>query len=400
MNRPLKILMIIHTPWSRNLGGPRVQLELSEEFCKLDHTVEKFSYEDAFPYKQSEFERLTCNFSLKAKTFVQTNAHRFDIIEAHQTDLPFSKQELGFNGLLVARSVGLIPMYKDALDLLEKNTRSEKETLKSLAGRLKHTLKGLISYQSIKRRHDDVLPSFQSCDLINVCNFDELAYVRDVMGLGNKCLCFPFGLSQQRQNDFITNIQPAKLRLAKKEVAFIGAWSTRKGSKEWREIILRIRSQISDARFLFLGTSASKQFILQQLGLSDCDWIKIVPSYDSKELPELLSGAMVGAFPSYIEGFPHAVLEKLVCGLPTVAYDVPGARETLRYLDSNWLVPAGNIQEFSNQVVKLLSLNEEEYFNWSVKCLEVAKKFSWSEIATKTICSYSELLEQIESLTK
>lgn len=125
----MRILTIIHTHWSRNLGAPRVQLELSEELRKLGHTVEKFSYEDAFPYQQSIIEQLTCNFSLHAKAFVQKNAHRFDIIEANQTDLPFTKKELGFGGLLVARSVGLIPMYKEVLDST-KFKQSEKIALK------------------------------------------------------------------------------------------------------------------------------------------------------------------------------------------------------------------------------------------------------------------------------
>lgn len=392
----MRILTVIHTHWSRRLGGPRVQLELSEELKKLGHTIEKFSYEDAFPYKQSEFERLTCNFSLKAKAFVQKNAHRFDIIEAHQTDLPFSKEELGFKGLLVARSVGLIPMYKDALDALEAAS-SKNLTLRGVAGNAKKAVRGLIGYQSLRRRHDDVLPSLQACDLINVCNIDELAYVRDVMGLGHKCVCFPFGLPQPRHKDFIQAIQPAKLRLAKKEVAFIGAWSLRKGAKDWGEIIRRIRTHIPDVHFLFLGTGASRKIAFRDLNLPDYDWIKIIPSFESEELPKLLGEAMVGAFPSYIEGFPHAVLEKLACGLPTVAYDVPGPRETLRYLNSNWLVPAGDVEQFSAQVVKLLTLNEQEYLNVSGDCLKLASKFSWSQIATQTIDTYSEWLERIRA---
>lgn len=39
--QPLKILMMLHMPWERNLGGSRVQLELAEEFIKLGHEVEK-----------------------------------------------------------------------------------------------------------------------------------------------------------------------------------------------------------------------------------------------------------------------------------------------------------------------------------------------------------------------
>jgi len=44
-----RILMVIHTPWTPNLGGPRVQLELADELRAMGHEVEKFSYEDAFP---------------------------------------------------------------------------------------------------------------------------------------------------------------------------------------------------------------------------------------------------------------------------------------------------------------------------------------------------------------
>jgi hypothetical protein len=49
MEYPLQILMILHMPWNRNLGGSHVQLELAEEFRKLGHKVEKFDLYDAFP---------------------------------------------------------------------------------------------------------------------------------------------------------------------------------------------------------------------------------------------------------------------------------------------------------------------------------------------------------------
>jgi hypothetical protein len=38
---------------------------------------------------------------------------RFDIVDAHQGDLPYSKQALNFKGLLVTRSVGLYTFYEE-----------------------------------------------------------------------------------------------------------------------------------------------------------------------------------------------------------------------------------------------------------------------------------------------
>lgn len=392
----MRILTVIHTPWSTNLGAPRVQIELLDEFTKLGHTVEKFSYEDAFPHRQSQLEQLTCNFSLQAKAFVQKNAHRFDIIDASQTDLPFSKEELGFKGLLVARSAGLIPMYKEAF-MAQKETWSEEVTLRSVASRLKSSVRSLVGYRSHKRRYEDVLPSLQACDLINVPNTDELAYIRDAMRLGDKCVYIPLGLSEHRQQAFEQAVQSAHLRLAKQKVAFIGVWSPRKGSKDWGEIIRRVRKQVPGVIFVFLGTGASKEAVYRDLKLPESDWIRIVPNFDTAELPKLLSQCMVGAFPSYIEGFGLAVLEKLACGLPTVAYDVPGPREMLRHLDPSWMVPAGGFEQFSNQVVRLLSLDEDKYHKCSRKCIEVAKTFSWSDIAAKTIEIYSENLERVQT---
>src|SRR4051812_4521663 len=108
----LRILTIIHTPWSRSLGGPRPQFELSAEWVKLGHVCEKFSLEDAFPDGRRP---RGVRFADRAGAFVRANAGRFDVIDCHQTDLPFLKANLGFAGLLVARSVGLMPLYAEIL---------------------------------------------------------------------------------------------------------------------------------------------------------------------------------------------------------------------------------------------------------------------------------------------
>ena len=100
MKPGLRILMVVHTPWERNLGCPRVQLELAEELRRRSHEVEKFDYHDAFPKKNPSMlmDRMRPElFSLKVRRFVKTNASRFDVIDANQGDIPFSKEDLGFS---------------------------------------------------------------------------------------------------------------------------------------------------------------------------------------------------------------------------------------------------------------------------------------------------------------
>lgn len=128
------------------------------------------------------------------------------------------------------------------------------------------------------------------------------------------------------------------------------------------------------------------------------DAVDIIPNYDSTELPELLSDVTVGAFPSYIEGFGFAVLEKLACGIPTVAYDVPGPRETLSNFEGSFLVTQGDTEQFSHRLVELLRYDETAYSQLSEFCIEVAQKFSWDRIASETLGVYSKYLERQKKL--
>ncbi|MBD2310988.1 glycosyltransferase [Desertifilum sp. FACHB-1129] len=389
VNKPLKILMILHMPWNRNLGGARVQLELAEEFQLLGHQVEKFDILDAFPH--SKFSRLTSltrpSFATKARAYVEANAHRFDIIDAHQGNLPFSKGKLGFEGLLVARSVGLYAFCEEFASF-EKT----KWAIKPQGNPISRFLRNWRN----KQESPYYLKSLEACDLINLPNFDELKYVKEQWGLEKKSVVFPFGLSEQRQQKFISVIPPSEIRLSHQEIVFIGYWSPRKGSRDWAEIIRRIKEKIPKAKFLFLGTGVDPAQVLADLEQPPCEWIKIVPSYDSEELPELLSTATVGAFPSYMEGFGFAVLEKLASGLPTIAYDIPGPRDMLSSLDTKLMVSVGSVEEFANRLIDILQLSPKSYSILSEQCVQKAKRFSWKEIARAHLEVYTELLQSIK----
>ncbi len=385
MDKPLRILMIVHAHWMREVGVARIPLELAEEFRKLGYIVEKFSYEDAFPNPQSRFEELTCNFQARAEEFVKQNAHRFDVIDACEADLPFSKRRLGFNGLLVARSSGLRHFYEEAEEIY--GLRKTKVSIKAM-------IRQFISYPFYRRWHNYSVPSLKESDLIILYNYDELNYVSNVMDMGSKSVIISLGLSDSRRDAFAQAIRPAHERLKNKEVAFIGCWSARKGSWDWPDIIKRVKSRIPQARFKFLGTGFKEKEVLKDLHLTAGEGVKIIPHFRSEELPGLLAESTVGAFPSYIEGFGFAVLEKLACGLPVVSYDVPGVREMMRHFDNPMMVKPGDIADFADRLVNLLSLDDESYSHLSQRCVEISQKFAWPEIAAQTIKTYSEFLKK------
>ncbi len=398
--RRLRILMVIHTRWSRDLGAPRVQLELAEELRGLGHQVEKFSYEDAFPgfaapparpggfaARLRAYLASNLSFADRAAAHVRAHAGRFDVIDANQTDLPFPKRRLGFSGLLVARSVGLIPAYQE-FERFAAARWPEPSSPRRLARRL-------LTVAGHRRRLRDVARSFRCADLINVSNGDDLRTVAAAMGFGAKVMMFPFGLSAARRTAFQERRRSVADRLAARTVAFIGAWNSRKGAKDWPRIVERVLARLPGTRFLMLGTGHTAEYVLRDFPPGLRQAVAVVTGYGSDELPDLLAPATVGAFPGYLEGFGFSVLEQLAAGLPVAAYDAPGPREMMRRLASPSTVAPGDAAGLADLLVELLTLPAERYAERSADSTRVAAGFSWQEIGRATSDAYLAAWERL-----
>lgn len=374
--------MVVNLPWDVRLGAVRVWMELAKQWTKAGHNVEKFCLTDAFP-RPTESRGLSSLrliwFPRRAARYVRQNAHRFNIIDAHTGTLPFSKERLGFNGLLVSRSVGLYRSY-------EQFTRSIKwrwpdQPRGKFLGRFFYWF---ITWK-LARLSDR---SIRFCDLINVPNEEELSSLRNARATNKPIIVQPYGLNASDRTAFTAAAQPAGVRLQNKEICFIGMWSLRKGSRDWAELIRQIRSAIPDAKFTFLGTMTDDQTLFRDLHVSKAENIRHVPSYDPSELPNLLASGTVGVFPSYIEGFGLAVLEQLAAGIPTVAYDVPGPRQILKPLGDAVLALVGDTAALAARAIAILRADLSEYEKLREQCLAIAGQFSWSEIAAETVRAY------------
>lgn len=393
MPRPIRVLMVLPMPWDLRLGGPKPQMMIAEELRRLGHTVEKFDCHDAFPEHQAWsplllriFGSFLPDFSQRVKAFIKNHGHRFDVIDVQHGSLPFSKQQLGFTGLVVARSVGLYAFHEEFKQLALR--KWPRKGLGRIPGVVLRYLRKPQKRRSIAR----FVATLSHADCIMVPNQDEWDYVNSVLNLGSKCVSIPYGLTKSQFSTFASAAVNHKDRLARKTVVFIGSWGPGKGSKDWPEIIRCLQKNVPEVRFLFLGTSsysaASQEAIIKDLNLPNPDCISIIPRFTDDEFPHLLSQATVGAFPSYIEGFPIAVLEQLAAGLPVVAYDIPGSREMLRHLKGDFLFQPGNSQDFSQKLTELLNMDDSVYLRLSQQCIAIAKDFDWQKITAETLETY------------
>ena len=386
MDKPLRILTVVDLPWDPRLGRARAYIELANQWRSAGHIVEKFCLTDAFPIP-AKSQRVSALreilFAYRAASYVRRNASRFDVIDALIGTLPFSKTNLRFEGLLVGRSVGLYGPYEKFFRFSRK--RWPNQPRGKILGRFSYKLK-----RRWLHRNSDL--AVRSCDLLNLPNDDEVEFLRETPFRKKPAIVQPYGLNEQERAAFASAMQPAEVRLKKREVCFVGMWGLRKGARDWAEIIRQVRDAVPDAQFTFLGTMTDEATVLKDLHLSRRDGVRCVTTYNPEDLPGLLAPCAVGLFPSYIEGFGLAVLEQIACGIPTVAYDVSGPREILKTERETLLTPEGDPKAIAERAVKILRMNPNEYAQLSHQCSVIADHFRWEQIASNTAREYAVAL--------
>ena len=385
----LRILIVLNLEWNPRLGAVRVYMELAEQWRAAGHLVEHFSLSEAFRGARGSRPKFAIRqllFAYKAAAFVKKNAARFDVVDAVIGSLPMPKEQLGFVGLIVARSVGLYRLY----DRFEKSAgqRWPRRQRGRIFGRIFYTFTKcwLTAASNAAVRY---------ADLVNVPNKEEADCLRREIAATKPIIVRPYGLTAERRRDLLQAAVPATIRLARKKISFIGMWAPRKGSHDWARIIARVRRKIPDAEFCFLGTMVDASSILADLGVKSSSGVEFISEYAPADLPGLLSDCTAGAFPSYVEGFGLAVLEQLAAGIPTVAFDTPGPRDILMDRLPELLVPPGDIDALADALCQILTLEPVAYEKLSERCAETTTKFNWAKIADATLGTYRDRLHHL-----
>jgi glycosyltransferase involved in cell wall biosynthesis len=370
----VKILMVLHMPPVRTLGGARIQVELAEALRQKGHEVDFFAGPDVYPSPpRSKLDRVLRSFSLASRPELRRRAGAYDVIDGLEGCVTASKANLRFDGVLVARSVGLIDAYA-------RWRREAGRRLPEVRGRMLFRIpRGVQRRFSLWEGH----ASRRHADGFFVPNSSERQEL--VAQLGSARVCqLPFGLRDSHR----AALGEVAARRATGEhpcVVFLGTWDARKGKHDFPAIVRSIRAQEPGTSFKFLGTYVSREEILHDLGLPPCTWIEVTPTFDPSSLPDLLAPATVAVFPSYIEGFPFGVLEQIAAGLPVVAYDVPGPRDILSELDPRLLVQRGDKGSLAAMVI---SASRGEIVS-SEACVARASLFRWDDIANRTLAAYA-----------
>lgn len=155
-----------------------------------------------------------------------------------------------------------------------------------------------------------------------------------------------------------------------------------------------VRKDIPDVKLVIVGDGDAKpllQAAAKQLGIDDAvTFCGFVPS---EEKVRLLSQMKVVVNSSAKEGWGLTVIEANACGVPVVASDVPGLRDSVVDERTGFLYEYGNIEQLAQKITLVLR-DDNLRSRFSKEAIAWSKTFSWDTSADAMLKVLEEAIER------
>jgi glycosyltransferase involved in cell wall biosynthesis len=169
---------------------------------------------------------------------------------------------------------------------------------------------------------------------------------------------------------------------------FVGRLHERKGLDLFLPIFKEILKE-RDAVLKIVGSGEKEKALKQQAEKLDLkEHVKFLGFLPDSEMRKELSSASIFVSPSRYEGFGITLLEAMASGLPLVSTETGIAGEVVKEGDNGFLVNYDNIGE---AVIRLL-VDESLRKRMGTRSREMAKSYTWEDVARKMIAIYKELV--------
>ena len=187
----------------------------------------------------------------------------------------------------------------------------------------------------------------------------------------------------------------AKLRaqylLPERYILYLGNTMPHKNLPRLIDAMAHVHRQDPDVALLLAGRRDKYRPVVEQAiataGLETV--VRFLGGMPEEDLPALLSGARVFAYPSLCEGFGLPVLEAMACGTPVVTSNRSSLPEVVG--DTAVLVNPENVEAIADGVLRLLN-NPTEANRLADAGLNHARQFTWRRCAEEHLAVYREVL--------
>jgi glycosyltransferase involved in cell wall biosynthesis len=157
-------------------------------------------------------------------------------------------------------------------------------------------------------------------------------------------------------------------------IVYYGGMRSYKRPEEAIYLLSGLLGEFEDVHLTMVGTGIEiprLELLVNNLNL--ISHVTFKGRLSDEELSKTVSESWLNVHSSTTEGWGISIIEAAAAGTPTVAYNVPGVSESIENGMNGLTVPDGDRNALRKAAITILS----DHKSWSLKSIEVAKKYSW-----------------------
>lgn len=377
----MKILAIIHYPFNRNAGAAGVIWRLGQEYEKLGHQVEYYSFDNLPKQLPNLIKRVLF------PVFVA-----YHIRKLAQQQQPIDVVDASTGDTWLWSKIRQNKDYKTPAILVRDHGLEHiehQEFLKDVKlGKRSMSWKYQLYRGSIRLWEEAT--ALLNADIVMLLNRHALNFAVEKLGLDSK----KARLIVNGIPEYLINLplQPVKEPI---RIAQIGTYIPRKGIQYSVPALNKILDRYPEVEVSFFGTECKecldREQIYRDFDPKFRDRIQVVPRYQHSRLPELLKGHQIKLLSSTSEAFGMALVEGMACGLAPVTTDTPGPMEIVTAGENAIVIPSRDTEAIFEALDLLIS--DRSYLETLRRSAhQTAQKYSWEQIAKDTVAIYQEAL--------
>jgi glycosyltransferase involved in cell wall biosynthesis len=380
----MKILITLHHPLNMDSGAPGSTMRLAEEYRRLGHEVEIYSFSDLPKRLPERVQMMLFPFFVARHLGRKTRRAQYDVLDTHTGDAwiwsAFRNSRLRPpRTLLVTRSTGLehsehLQRLQDAKD-----------------GNLPLSRQYFIYHGGWRLK--EVQKSLQRADLVILLNNFDKTYASEQLGVpagrirvaGNGIPGGFVGLPFRPESEWPES-EPIR-------IAVLGSFSQKKGIAYSVPALNEILRAYPTVEVGFFGAGVPEETVYREIDEDLRPRVTVQPRFEHEKLPELMRPYRIQLMASVTEGFGKVLVEGMACGLAPITTDTPGPMEVARDGENALVVPR---RDTGALVSALRRLIEDRDLRGRLRAgaYETAQTYSWAAIAAKRLGFYEEALKR------
>jgi glycosyltransferase involved in cell wall biosynthesis len=177
---------------------------------------------------------------------------------------------------------------------------------------------------------------------------------------------------------------PARSAPPEPVILYLGRLKKYKGIELAIEALPQVLKKVPAAQYWIAGEGSYRGALeagIARLGLSG--HVRLLGHVGGEEKLDLLRKTRVLVYTSPKEGWGLSVIEANAMGVPVIASNAPGLRESVRDGETGFLVPHGDVAALADRLSALLS-DDELWGRMGQAGIRWASRFDWDRMADET----------------